>query len=81
MMKRKFFFLLCGAVMCFCCSAQAQTAPVVHPGKQPVKAAPRTKGTAAKSSAYKAPFKVDTAALRRSARPADGIRIRPYPKK
>jgi hypothetical protein len=65
--------LLGVALLSFCLTAQAQTIPATQPKSPPVKPLPRPKGAAApKGKAYGAPLIKDTAAFRRSGRPADG---------
>ena len=65
--------LLGVALLSLCWTAQAQTTPATQSKTPPAKPLPRPKGTAApKGKAYGAPFIKDTAAFRRSGRPADG---------
>ncbi|GAB3872019.1 hypothetical protein GCM10028824_21910 [Hymenobacter segetis] len=62
------------ALLSFCWTARAQTTPATPPKTQPVKPLPYPKGAAApKGKAYGAPFIKDTAAFRRSGRPADAV--------
>ncbi|WP_460608797.1 hypothetical protein [Hymenobacter terrigena] len=71
--------LLGVALLSLCWTAQAQTTPATQPKTPPVKPMPRPKSAAApKGKAYGAPLIKDTAAFRRSGRPADGPnRLRP----
>jgi hypothetical protein len=71
-MKPASSFLLGLALMGLYVAAQSQTIPKSK--TQPMKPMPRTKGTAAqKRTAYAPPFTTDTAAFRRSGRPADAV--------
>ncbi len=70
-------FLLGLALLGLCVATQAQTTP--KPKTQPVKPGPRTKGAAQKRTAYAPPFTTDTAAFRRSGRPADAVPNRVQP--
>ncbi|WP_046247229.1 hypothetical protein [Hymenobacter terrenus] len=82
-MKHVPSFLLGLVLMSLCVVAQAQTTPAPQPKNQPVKSEPRPQGSAAQKHAAQAPsFIKDTAAFRRSGRPADGIQnlIRPKAK-
>jgi len=76
-MKPASAFLLGLALMGLCVAAQAQTTP--PPKTQPVKSGPRTKGVAQKRTAYAPPLITDTAAFRRSGRPADAVPNRVQP--
>ncbi|HEX8503876.1 MAG TPA: hypothetical protein VF630_00805 [Hymenobacter sp.] len=77
-MQRTIPFLL--GLLCFGLTASAQTTPAPLPQAQPVKEARRPAGTAPKPRTNLTPvFIKDTAAFRRSGRPADAVpnRIRP----
>ena len=74
-------FLLCVIFLSLCLVAQAQTMPALQPKIHSVKPLPRIKGTVVrKGKAYGAPFIKDTAAFRRSGRPADIVPIPPRQK-
>jgi len=74
-------FLLGLALLGLGLSAPAQTSPASQPKTRPGKGAPRPTGPAAqKRTAYATPFFKDTAAFRRSGRPADKIPIPAQPK-
>jgi len=71
-------FLLSVALLSLCLVAQAQTTPALQSKTQLVKPLPRIKGTVVRQSkAYGAPLIKDTAAFRRSGRPADIVPIPP----
>jgi len=70
--------ILIGLVLLgFCMPARAQTAPMPLPKAQPDKSASHPTGTPAQQRTDYAPIgKIDTAAFRRSGRPADQIKTR-----
>ena len=74
-------FLLCVMLLSFSLAAQGQTVPTTQSKAQSVKPLPRPKGAAVpKGKAYGAPLIKDTAAFRRSGRPADIVPIPPRQK-
>jgi len=71
-MKSTPFFLIGLALLSLCGAASAQTTPSA-PSKSTKRGAHQVSTPASKRTAFALPYKLDTAALRRSGRPADAI--------